>query len=538
MENAVRSGATVKSRWTTEGPVTLISSGRIVDQKAPWVYGRLAASLAGRVQATWIGDGPPADRTGWLEESGVDVTGWLTPTAVLDRLAASDVFVLTSKWEGMPMALIEAQMLGLPVVATNVVGNKDVITHGVNGLLADSEDDLQRLVADLVADPALRSRLGAAASVMARERFSLQRQSLSVAAAYTALTRSGPAPIDDGADGADGARPMRVAILNVYSARNRGDGLLAELALSMCREAYGDRIDVTIAAHDPESFADTVFADAGFTGDVRVISPFGSSHGAVVAVRGLVALLTRGRLGFGREFVRATREADVLASVGGAYLRGGFASELAKCMLVHGSQLAYASRLAATKPWVLLPQSIGPFRGVAHTVVARWLARATAVFFRDDKSAREFAGLTNTHRVGDSAVLAVSADSGRAATHTRGADAAGPRGDTRGAARGLILRALPDAGAYEHNARALAGGLGVGADRPVGPGWEQRRAVLRAARCRCVAVAAGGGPRRGHRGVHLGAPARCAGVDPAGGPRRPPELRTQGVRGVRRSRPG
>jgi polysaccharide pyruvyl transferase WcaK-like protein len=237
---------------------------------------------------------------------------------------------------------------------------------------------------------------------------------------------------------------MRVAILNVYSARNRGDGLLAELAVAMGRQAYGPDTTFTVAAHDPDSFGDTDFG-----APVTVLSPFGSANGALVALRGALALVTAGRLGFSRAFRAATRDADVLVSVGGAYLRGGFASELAKCLLVHGSQLAYAGRLAQRTNWVLLPQSIGPFTGVAHTVVSRWLSRATAVFLRDDKSVREFAGLVNTHRVGDSAVLAIGAtDSGT----TGDAAGAGSRPAVR---RGLILRALPDAGAYEDNARAL-----------------------------------------------------------------------------------
>ncbi len=236
---------------------------------------------------------------------------------------------------------------------------------------------------------------------------------------------------------------MRVAILNVYSARNRGDGLLAELAVAMCRDAFGDDVTCTVAAHDPESFAGTDFGSP-----VTVLSPFGTDRGPLVAARGALALLTGGRLGFSRAFRRATRDADVLVSVGGAYLRGGFTSELAKCLLVHGSQLAHAARLAGSRPWVLLPQSIGPFTGVAHTRVSRWLARATAVFLRDDKSAREFAALPNTHRVGDSAVLAI----GTTATDTAGT---GAGGTAEPAARGLILRALPSAGDYEERARAL-----------------------------------------------------------------------------------
>ena len=53
----------------------------------------------------------------------------------LDYILSSDVYLSTSRWEGLPYSLIEASMSGLPIVATNVVGNNEVVHNGKNGKL-------------------------------------------------------------------------------------------------------------------------------------------------------------------------------------------------------------------------------------------------------------------------------------------------------------------------------------------------------------------------------------------------------------------
>lgn len=53
----------------------------------------------------------------------------------LDYITASDVYLSTSRWEGLPYSLIEASMMGLPTVATDVVGNNEVIKNDFNGKL-------------------------------------------------------------------------------------------------------------------------------------------------------------------------------------------------------------------------------------------------------------------------------------------------------------------------------------------------------------------------------------------------------------------
>ena len=80
-------------------------------------------------------------------------------------LAAADIFVLPSRWEGLSRALMEAMAAGLPVVATSVDGVKDLITDGVHGLLVPPEDSegLEKSILQLLTDPQMRKRMGAAA---------------------------------------------------------------------------------------------------------------------------------------------------------------------------------------------------------------------------------------------------------------------------------------------------------------------------------------------------------------------------------------
>jgi glycosyltransferase involved in cell wall biosynthesis len=80
-------------------------------------------------------------------------------------LAAADIFVLPSRWEGLSIALMEAMAAGVPVVATRVDGVKDLITEGVHGLLVPPEDSerLEESILQLLADPQMRKRMGSAA---------------------------------------------------------------------------------------------------------------------------------------------------------------------------------------------------------------------------------------------------------------------------------------------------------------------------------------------------------------------------------------
>lgn len=78
-----------------------------------------------------------------------------------DDLGQADIFILPSKWEGMPMSLIEAMGTGLPCIATNVGGIPDMIEHEKDGILINpSVDELAKAIEKLSNDFELRQRIG------------------------------------------------------------------------------------------------------------------------------------------------------------------------------------------------------------------------------------------------------------------------------------------------------------------------------------------------------------------------------------------
>ncbi len=106
-----------------------------------------------------------------------------------ELLAAADVFVLPSRWEGLPMALLEAMMAGLPVIATRVEGVDEVVEDGVHGLLVPTEapDALAKAILQLCRDPEMRRRMGAAARKRVLESYTTDR----MCGQYLALMRRG-----------------------------------------------------------------------------------------------------------------------------------------------------------------------------------------------------------------------------------------------------------------------------------------------------------------------------------------------------------
>lgn len=92
---------------------------------------------------------------------------------IRDLYAAADIYALTSLYEGLPMVLLEAQASGLPIVAMACkCGPRDVVTDGEDGFLVPEGDNaaMADKLLELINDPALRHRMGAAA-LRASDRF-------------------------------------------------------------------------------------------------------------------------------------------------------------------------------------------------------------------------------------------------------------------------------------------------------------------------------------------------------------------------------
>ena len=151
---------------------------RLTEQKAHGVlFEALATTPALRnLHLLVVGDG---HLRGTLE-SRVDALGLRGRVHMLgarrdlgDLLGASDIFVMPSLWEGLPLSMILAMGAGMSVVATRVAGIPEVVKDGETGLLVPAGESraLGDALALLVANPALRSRMGAAARAFVRPRF-------------------------------------------------------------------------------------------------------------------------------------------------------------------------------------------------------------------------------------------------------------------------------------------------------------------------------------------------------------------------------
>jgi len=95
---------------------------------------------------------------------------------VADILRASDMFMLSSRWEGNPLSVMEAMAAGLPVVSTAVGGVPELVREGATGLLVPPEDAgaLAQAMQALVDDPARRRVMGAAARQHALTHFDIR----------------------------------------------------------------------------------------------------------------------------------------------------------------------------------------------------------------------------------------------------------------------------------------------------------------------------------------------------------------------------
>lgn len=137
-----------------------------------------------------IGDGPEREALAaqvmrlqltehvWLAGFRENVPAWL---------AAIDALVMPSRWEGLPMALLEAMALGKPVVAHAVGGIPDVVRDGQEGLLVAPHHPQQMIqaLARLLVDTPLREQMGSQALVRVRDHYSAE----SLALAYEDLYR-------------------------------------------------------------------------------------------------------------------------------------------------------------------------------------------------------------------------------------------------------------------------------------------------------------------------------------------------------------
>lgn len=165
-----------RTDWSAGADTIVIGAvGRIEEQKNPLalVDHVAAANLDKEHKVVWIGDGSlrsELEQHAAAKGVNLHIDGWRTDAAT--RLSGLDLFVLPSKFEGLPLAILEAMHAGVPVIASHSDGIPEAVEHGVCGWLCQSDSDWRDAIASLANDDSLRNQFASAAIDKARVSFS------------------------------------------------------------------------------------------------------------------------------------------------------------------------------------------------------------------------------------------------------------------------------------------------------------------------------------------------------------------------------
>ena len=136
--------------------LTIGAVGRISFQKNPNLFNQIALHFPD-YHFVWIGDG---ELKPLITAPNIRITGWITDRKkVLKELNDIDIYMQISLWEGLPIAVLEAMALQKPVIATNIIGNKDAVLHNHTGFLFTEIDELDQYF-EFLKDPENRIIFG------------------------------------------------------------------------------------------------------------------------------------------------------------------------------------------------------------------------------------------------------------------------------------------------------------------------------------------------------------------------------------------
>lgn len=129
----------------------------------------------------WIGDGEDKERLiqKATEEglTNIDFVGFKSHIDIQRYFSISKLYLSTSRWEGLPFALIEACSVGLPIVATDVVGNNEVCIDGLNGFVFPSNDEelAAKAIKEIYINEDLREIFGRKSLELFEDRFTVEK---------------------------------------------------------------------------------------------------------------------------------------------------------------------------------------------------------------------------------------------------------------------------------------------------------------------------------------------------------------------------
>jgi len=147
--------------------LTIGIMARITAARNPEMFNQIALKFPD-FNFVWIGDG---ELRPLITAPNIRITGWiLDRKTVLKELNNIDIYMQISLWEGLPIAVLEAMALQKPVIATNIIGNKDAVLHNETGFLFTDINELESFF-EILKDPQTRDSFGKNALARCRNLF-------------------------------------------------------------------------------------------------------------------------------------------------------------------------------------------------------------------------------------------------------------------------------------------------------------------------------------------------------------------------------
>ena len=160
--------------------LTIGIMARITAARNPEMFNQIALKFQD-YNFVWIGDG---ELRPLITAPNIRITGWiLDRKTVLQELNNIDIYMQISLWEGLPIAILEAMALQKPVIATNIIGNKDAVLHNKTGFLFNDISELEKFF-EILKNPETRSEFGKNALARCQDLFDKNKNFKQLLALY------------------------------------------------------------------------------------------------------------------------------------------------------------------------------------------------------------------------------------------------------------------------------------------------------------------------------------------------------------------
>ncbi|WP_302487231.1 glycosyltransferase [uncultured Megamonas sp.] len=174
----------IEKKENISNKITIISVGRLSIQKNPKLFNDVALEFIDNpdIQFIWCGDGELKSE---LNSPNIKCTGWIERKELENYLANADIYLSTSLWEGLPLSVLEAMSVGLPVVLSNCVGNRDLVRD--NGFLYKDKKEATNNINELIKNKELINKKGYNSKILMDNNFYIKNMAISYLNIYKGM---------------------------------------------------------------------------------------------------------------------------------------------------------------------------------------------------------------------------------------------------------------------------------------------------------------------------------------------------------------